>query len=169
MNSPIFAKTDGSFVAFGGDYPHQLHGPEKGGGKKFFGLFAGDRRPEPSSPPSTGVSPTRRTRWRSWLPSGHERGQSEESFKRLGVAGGPYFAVVWSHHIGTMGGLKTDTAAGCSRRTAGNPCPVCTPRERWPTEASISRSIPPRVLHLPEHHLRPGGGQERRRFSKEAR
>ena len=113
MNSSVFVKTDGSFISMGGDYPINYTALKKAGGKKFFGLFAGAKAAEIVQPAiDRGFAYKAASIAELASATGMNASNLEESFSKIGAAEGPYFAsVVETTTIGTMGGLKTNTAA----------------------------------------------------------
>jgi len=125
MNSSVFVKTDGSFIAMGGDYPINYTALKKAGGNSFFGLYAGAKAAgivQPAIDKGFAYKTASITELAS--ATGMNAANLEESFKRLGAAEGPYFAaVVKTTTIGTMGGLKINTAAQVLRERDAQPIP----------------------------------------------
>ncbi len=125
MNSPVFVKTDGTFVSKVADYPINYTALKKAGGKSFFGLFAGAKAAGTVQPAlDRGFAHKADSVAALASAAGMDAAKLQESFRLLGASEGPYFAVVVKPTtIGTMGGLKTDTSAQVLRQSDGRPLP----------------------------------------------
>lgn len=125
MGSAAFVKGDGSFIAPASDYPINYTALKAAGGKTFFGLYAGEKaaaNAQPAVDKRYGFKAASIAELAA--ASGMDETKLADSFAKIGAKEGPYVAVdVRPTTIGSMGGLKTDTAAQVLAQKDGKPIP----------------------------------------------
>lgn len=124
MGSSGFVKADGSFIAARSDYPINYTALKNAGGKSFFGLYAGDKAEaavQPAIDKNLGYKAA--TIAQLAAATGMSEDKLADSFGKLSLSAGPYFAVqVRATTIGSMGGIKTNMAAE-ALSSDGSPIP----------------------------------------------
>jgi fumarate reductase flavoprotein subunit len=125
MGAPLFVKGDGSFVAPGGDYPINYTALKNAGGRTFFGIYdaAGEATAQTVINQGFGFSGASIPELAA--AAGLDAGNLANAIAQVpALAAAPYYAVVVKPtSIGSMGGLKTNTASEVLKQGAETPIP----------------------------------------------
>jgi fumarate reductase flavoprotein subunit len=124
MNSSLFVKPDGAFVALAGDYPINYTALKRAGGDSFFGIYDAAGADAARATIAMGFAYEGATAAELAAAAGMDAAKLADSLRQAGsLTTPPYFAVVVRPStIGSMGGLKINTAAQVLS-TGGSPIP----------------------------------------------